>query len=121
LHAVVARCPVFGGKVMSFDAGKAKAVRGVKDVIQISSGIAVVADNTWNALQGRHALDIKWHEGPNAGLNSAAISKMFAERAQEPGVVARKESDASVAMSSALKKIERCTRRPTRRTPQWNP
>jgi isoquinoline 1-oxidoreductase beta subunit len=106
LHAVIARCPVFGGKVVSFDAGKAKAVRGIKDVIQISTGVAVIADNTWNAMQGRNALDVKWDEGPNASLNSAAISKMFAERAQQPGVAARKEGDAGAAMNSAVKKIE---------------
>jgi len=52
-YAVVARCPVFGGKVASFDATKAKAVPGVKNVLQISNGVAVVADNTWTAMQGR--------------------------------------------------------------------
>ena len=52
LYAAVARCPVFGGKVASFDAGKAKTLPGVKDVIQISNGVAVVADNTWTAMQG---------------------------------------------------------------------
>ena len=56
LHAVVARCPVFGGKVASYDATKAKAVPGVKNVIQISNGVAVVADNTWSAMEGRRAL-----------------------------------------------------------------
>ncbi len=71
LYAVVARCPVFGGKVASFDAAKAKAVPGVKDVIQISNGVAVVADNTWTAMQGRRALDVQWDEGPNAKLTSA--------------------------------------------------
>ncbi len=66
VYAVVARCPVFGGKVASFDATKAKAVPGVKDVIQISDGVAVIADNTWTAMEGRRALDVKWDEGPNA-------------------------------------------------------
>src|ERR1700739_1732008 len=70
LHAVGARCPVFGGKVASFDATKARAVPGVKDVIQISTGVAVIADNTWNAMQGRRALDVKWDEGPNAEVSS---------------------------------------------------
>jgi len=106
LHAVVARCPVFGGKIASFDGSKAKAVRGVKDVIQISTGVAVVADNTWNAMEGRRALDIKWDEGLNASLTSAAISKLFAERAGKPGAVARKEGDAAAAMGSAMKKME---------------
>ena len=63
LYAVVARCPVFGGKVTSFDATKAKAVPGVKKVVQISNGVAVVADNTWSAMQGRRVLDIQWDEG----------------------------------------------------------
>src|ERR1700730_2023347 len=66
VYAVVARCPVFGGKVASFDATKAKAIPGVKEVIQISDGVAVIADNTWTAMEGRKALDVKWDEGVNA-------------------------------------------------------
>jgi len=58
LHAVVARCPVFGGKVVSLDDSKAKAVPGVKQVLRISNGVAVVADNTWSAMQGRNALHV---------------------------------------------------------------
>jgi isoquinoline 1-oxidoreductase subunit beta len=106
LYAVVARCPVFGGKVVSFDATKAKAVPGVKNVVQISSGVAVVADNTWTAMQGRRALDVKWDEGANANVNSESISKLFAERAAQPGAEARKEGDAAAALSGAAKKIE---------------
>ena len=106
LHAVVERCPVFGGKVASFDAAKAKAVPGVRQVIQVSNGIGVVADNTWSAMEGRRALEVKWDEGPNASVNSASISKLFAERAGQPGAVARKEGDAAAAFSAAAKKIE---------------
>jgi len=106
LHAVVERCPVFGGKVGSFDATKAKAVPGVRQVIQVSNGIGVVADNTWSAMEGRRALEVKWDEGPNASVNSASISKLFAERAGQPGAVARKEGDAATAFSAAAKKIE---------------
>jgi isoquinoline 1-oxidoreductase beta subunit len=102
----VARCPVFGGKVASFDATKAKAVAGVKNVIQISSGVAVVADSTWTAMQGRRALDIKWDEGANANVNSESISNLFAERAAQPGVEARKEGDAAAALAGAAQKIE---------------
>jgi isoquinoline 1-oxidoreductase beta subunit len=69
LYAVAERCPVFGGKVASFDATAAKAVSGVKHVVQIASGVAVVADNTWSANQGRKALKIQWNEGAHAGLN----------------------------------------------------
>jgi isoquinoline 1-oxidoreductase subunit beta len=112
LHASVLRCPVFGGKVASFDATKAKAMPGVKDVIQISTGIAVVADNTWTAFQGRKALDVTWDEGPNAGASNASIFKTFEEKAQTPGVVSRKEGDAASAMSSAAQKVEAVYRAP---------
>jgi isoquinoline 1-oxidoreductase subunit beta len=107
LHAVVARSPVFGGRVESFDATRARAVRGVQDVIQISNGVAVVADNTWTAMAARKALDVKWEEGPNANLSSAAISKLFAERVAQPGAaVARTEGDATAALEKATKKID---------------
>ena len=106
LYAVVARCPVFGGKVASFDATKAKAVPGVKNVVQISRGIAVVADNTWAAMQGRRALDVKWDEGPTAEVSSESISKTFADQMAQPGAEARKEGDAAAAMSGATQQIE---------------
>jgi isoquinoline 1-oxidoreductase subunit beta len=105
LFAVVARCPVFGGSVKSFDAAKARAVPGVKDVFRISSGVAVVADNTWTAMEGRRALEVKWDEGPNANATSESIYKLFAERASQPGPVARREGDVT-AIESAAKKIE---------------
>ncbi|MFY9690812.1 MAG: xanthine dehydrogenase family protein molybdopterin-binding subunit, partial [Candidatus Acidiferrales bacterium] len=106
LHAVVLRCPVFGGKVASFDATKAKAIPGVKDVFEISDGVAVVADNTWTAMQGRKALDVQWNEGPNAGVSNATIFKSFADACEAPGVVARKEGDADSGLSGATQKIE---------------
>jgi isoquinoline 1-oxidoreductase subunit beta len=106
LHASVEHCPVFGGKVASFDATKAKAIPGVKDVIQIPTGIAVVADNTWTAFQGRKALDIKWDEGPNAAVTSASIRKSFQDACETPGVVSRKEGDAAAGLASATQKLE---------------
>jgi isoquinoline 1-oxidoreductase beta subunit len=106
LYAVVARCPVFGGKVASFDAAKAKAIPGVKDVIQISNGVAVVADNTWTAMQGRRALEVKWDEGPNAKLTSAEISKLLVDAAAKPGPVARKEGDVDAGLAGAATKFQ---------------
>ena len=106
LHAVVARCPVFGGKVKSFDATKAKAVPGVKDVVEISTGVAVVADNTWTAIQGRKALVVEWDEGPAADVSTESMFKMFEAATQKPGVNARKVGDADSAMSGATQKIE---------------
>lgn len=73
-YAALARCPVFGGKVSSFDDSRAKQSRGVSFVGRIGdSAIAVVADSTWNALQGRKALTIAWDEGANKDLNSTEV------------------------------------------------
>ena len=106
LHAVVARCPVFGGKVKSYDASKAKAVRGVKDVQQISTGVAVVADNTWSAMEGRRVLAIEWDEGPNSKNSSETIRKLYLERLEQTGAIARKDGDADAALGNAVKKVE---------------
>jgi len=105
-HAVVARCPVFGGKVKSFDPTKAKAIRGVKQVLQISSGVAVVADNTWSAMEGRRALQIEWDEGSNATNSSEAIRKLYLENAEKAGAIARKDGDVDSALAGAAKKVE---------------
>jgi len=75
LHAVVARCPVFGGRVARFDDTAAKAVPGVRHVVRINAGIAVVGDTTWAAMAGRDALEITWDEGGNAGLTSDQIRR----------------------------------------------
>jgi len=105
LIATVERCPVFGGKVKSFDAGKAKAVKGVKHVVQIDSGIAVVADGFWPALQGRKALKVEWDEGPNAELSSAGIRKQFAD-AVGSGVKARQDGDPAHTIQSASRTLD---------------
>jgi len=105
-HAVVLRCPVFGGKVASFDATKAKAVGGVKDVFPISSGIAVVADNTWDAMEGRRALVVNWDEGPNANVTTESIFAGFSKALEKPGVPAKKVGDAASALSGAVTKLE---------------
>jgi isoquinoline 1-oxidoreductase beta subunit len=106
VYAVVARCPVFGGRVKSFDSARAKAVPGVKLVAQISGGIAVVADNTWSAMQGRRVLDVQWDEGPVAAMSTPALTKTFQERMRQPGAEARKEGDAPAALAAASRKIE---------------
>jgi len=115
LFAVVARCPVFGGKVTSFDATKAKAVPGVRDVIQFETsgrgasttgGIAVLADNSWAAIQGRNALAVKWEEGPAATESTTELQKQFLANAAKPGKIVRNEGDADSALSSSPKKLE---------------
>lgn len=114
-YAVVARCPVFGGKVASFDATKAKAVSGVRDVFTIdpvekgafsAGGVVVVADNSWAAMQGRRALSIKWDEGPHANESSEWLRKQFIENAGKPGKIVRNDGDVDAAIASGAKKIE---------------
>jgi isoquinoline 1-oxidoreductase beta subunit len=115
LYAVIARCPVFYGKVASFDATKAKAVRGVRDVFQIevsgrgastTGGVAVLADNSWAAIEGRKALEVKWDEGAAASESTEELRKQFIANAAKPGKVVRNEGDADAALASASKKLE---------------
>jgi isoquinoline 1-oxidoreductase beta subunit len=106
LFASIERSPVFGGKVISFDASKAKAMPGVRDVVQIDSGIAVVASSTWAALQGRKALTVQWDEGQFANQNSAAIWKSFEEAAKSKGSIDDYSGDAEGALTAAARKVE---------------
>ena len=114
-YAVVARCPVFGGKLVSFDAEKAKAVPGVLDVFSfetagkgasVTGGVAVVATNSWAAMQGRKELVVKWDEGAAANESTAELNKHFVENASKPGKVVRNDGDADGAIAGAAKKIE---------------
>lgn len=106
LTAVVARPPVFGGKVKSFDAAKAKAVPGVRDVVQVPTGVAVVADHYWAAKQGRDALQVEWDLGPNAALDSATLREQFRKLAATPGTVAAQAGDAAAALAKAGKTLD---------------
>jgi len=107
LIARVVRCPVFGGKVESFNADKAKAVPGVRQVVKISSGVAVVADNYWAASKGAQALEVKWNEGSLATLSSAEILKKYAALAEQPGKFARNDGDAPAAIKNNTRSFER--------------
>lgn len=106
LVAVVARAPVFGAKLKSFNADQAKMVPGVRHILQIERGVAVIADGFWPAKRGREALALTWDEGPLAGLNSIGQSAEYAALAKKPGVVAKKEGDAPQALGGAAKKLE---------------
>lgn len=104
--AVIARSPVFGGKVKSFDATATKAIEGVHAVVQISSGIAVVASGYWPAKRGRDALKVEWDEGPVAAVSSASITQLFTERAGQAGAVARHDGDPDGGLSGAATTLE---------------
>ena len=93
LVAVVARSPVFGGSPKSWDEAAAKAIPGVRHVVKISSGIAVVADGYWPATKGRTALAVVWDEGANAGLSNENIWSQLTALGVRPGVSARKEGN----------------------------
>ena len=105
LYAVMEQCPVFGGKAVSFDASKAKTVPGVKNVVMTSRGVAVIADSTWSAMQGRKLLSVQWDEGAGANVSSASIRQMFVQRASEKGAAARKEGDVAAGLAKAAKKL----------------
>jgi isoquinoline 1-oxidoreductase beta subunit len=98
--ASIERCPVFGGKVKSFDATATKQIKGVRDVIQVSNGVAVIADNFWTALQGRKALKVEWDEGPIAQVSSVTILKEYEAAVKQPGQVARNDGDADKLLAS---------------------
>lgn len=85
LTAVIAFPPSFGAKMVSFDAAAAKKVKGVTDVVAVPEGVAVVARNTWAAMQGRRALKVTWDESAGASLDSDALLAHYRELAGQPG------------------------------------
>jgi isoquinoline 1-oxidoreductase subunit beta len=116
--AVIARSPVLGGKIVSFDATEALKVPGVEKVVKIDptpapakfaplAGVAVIARNTYAALKGRDALKVVWDDGPNKSYDSAAYKAMLEEANRQPGKVERNEGDADKALAWAAKVITR--------------
>ncbi|MCB2181610.1 MAG: xanthine dehydrogenase family protein molybdopterin-binding subunit [Desulfobulbaceae bacterium] len=105
LTAVVARPPVFGGKIRRFDGSAAKKISGVKAVVQIDRGLAVVADTFWSANRGRQALKIDWDLGPLAELDSTKQLQEYKEMAAKPGLVAAQRGDVASALKSAAKTV----------------
>jgi isoquinoline 1-oxidoreductase beta subunit len=117
VYAVVARPDVYLGKVVSYDATEALKVPGVLKVVQIEpspppanfnplGGVAVVAKNTWAAIQGREALKIVWDDGPNAGYDSKAFRAEMEASARKPGTVLRNDGDFDAAYAGAARKVQ---------------
>ena len=115
--AVIARCPVAGGKVASFDPAEALKVPGVVEVFELESpgfptdfnplgGVAVVADHTWAAIKGREALDITWDKGTNADYDTDVYLKELSGRAVKPGNVRREEGNIKQVLRSSNEVIE---------------
>ncbi|QCK87429.1 xanthine dehydrogenase family protein molybdopterin-binding subunit [Phreatobacter aquaticus] len=108
LNAAIKDCPVFGGKVKSFDAAKVASMPGVKKVVQVEeTGVAVIADTWWRAKTALDALPIVWDEGPNANVTSASIDAMLKEGlTAAQAVVGNEAGDAKKAIAGAAKVVE---------------
>src|SRR5512143_4352755 len=101
LVAVVAHPPRFGATVKSFDAGRAKAVKGVVDVVKIPQGVAVLATDTWSAKKGRDVLSVTWDESKAFKLGSDEIFARYKEMAKTPGVPVTHPGDTDQAFAKA--------------------
>ena len=108
LHAAIKNCPIFGGKLKSYDAKQALTMKGVKKVVTVADkGVAVVADNWWRAQQALETITIVWDEGPNAKLSSASIETTLKEGLEaQDAVIGNQSGDAKAAFASAHKIIE---------------
>ena len=116
LVAIIERPPVVGGKMKSFNADKAKAVNGVVDVIEIPApkgapqfqpkgGLAIIANNTWAAWQGRKALDVTWDDGANGDYNSANFKELLLNTVNAPQALVREKGDALSVLEKASDKL----------------
>jgi isoquinoline 1-oxidoreductase subunit beta len=104
--ATVAASPVVGGKLVSVDDSKAKAIKGVRQIVRLDDAVAVVADHMWAAKQGLRALAIRWDDGPNGTVSTADVVKGLAAAAQTQGAVARNEGDARAVIAGSSRKLE---------------
>jgi len=106
LYAALAQCPVIGGKATAVDDAKAKAMPGVKHVVKITDGVAVVADSWWQAKQARDALNITWDEGAGKSLSSEGVYKGLADAMAKPAASIKQQGNVADAMKTAAKKVE---------------
>jgi isoquinoline 1-oxidoreductase subunit beta len=106
LTAVIARPPVFGAKLKNVNADKAGKVRGVREVLTIPAGVAVVADDFWSAKSARELLELTWEDGQWGELSTPGMRAQYAKLAATPGLPARTEGDADAALSRAVKRLD---------------
>jgi isoquinoline 1-oxidoreductase beta subunit len=105
LTVLIARSPVFGGKVKSFDATEARKVAGVQGVYQVPTGVAVAASGFWPAKTARDLLQIEWDEGPGAALSTPGMQAEYRDLAKQPGAVARKDGDTVKGFNKAHRSV----------------
>jgi isoquinoline 1-oxidoreductase beta subunit len=103
--ATLAQSPVFGGRLKSVDDSKAKAVRGVRQIVRLDDAVAVVADHMGAAKKGLAALVIAWDDGPHAALSTEDIARDYAAALENPGAVAESRGDIEGAMAAAVTKV----------------
>jgi isoquinoline 1-oxidoreductase subunit beta len=106
LYAALAQSPVLGGKVKSFDAEAAKTMPGVREVVETSSGVAVVADSWWQARKARDALKVQWDPGRNASLNDGVISRGLRRAASQKGKVAKVSGNVDEWLNSGARIVQ---------------
>jgi isoquinoline 1-oxidoreductase beta subunit len=104
--ATVAASPVFGGTLATVDDTRAKAIRGVRQVVRLPNAVAVVADQMWAAQQGLAALTLTWNEGEHAGLSTEEVVRRLEAASQKDGAVAREEGDVDAKMGAATTRVE---------------
>jgi isoquinoline 1-oxidoreductase beta subunit len=105
-YAVVARSPVLGGRARSFDASRTRQVNGVVDVVEIPTGVAVVAEHTWAAIKGRDALEITWQESPHASFDTERHREALEAATVEPGLTIRRDGRGRDALAEATRRME---------------
>ena len=120
-HAAVAHSPVWGGSVRSYDATETLGIPGVESVKPISTGVAVIARDTWTALKGVKALKIDWDDGPNTGLSSEKFYREYRELSRKPGWSPRTTATPSTPWPPPPQSWKPSTRSPTSPTPRWSP
>jgi isoquinoline 1-oxidoreductase subunit beta len=109
LNTAIKACPVFGGKLKSFDEAKAMGMKGVKKVVRVNdNAVAVVADTWWHAKSALEAMPIVWDEGPNNKVTSASIAQWLEEGLDnaQPAFTGNQNGDAKAAIAGAAKKVE---------------
>ena len=106
LTCVIAHPPVFGARVKAFDVSKAMSIPGVRQVIKVEAGVAVVADGFWPALKGREALTVEWNEGEGAALSTPDMRAEYAGLAATPGLVAHTEGNAAATLATATRRFD---------------
>ncbi|HMI96275.1 MAG TPA: xanthine dehydrogenase family protein molybdopterin-binding subunit [Micropepsaceae bacterium] len=106
VYAAIESCPVVGGTLASVDESGVAGKRGIVKVVKLKDAVAVVADNTWRAMEGLNALKITWNYGPGANSDSAQMKQLYRDTLNEPMVQARKDGDAAGVLAQASRVVE---------------